>query len=165
MKLTSKALGILIIVITFGGILASTALGYWRSAASKTPSTFTSGEASGMPNPADIRGSYSFLDIEKGFNIPSAELKKAFSISAEKDPAEIRVRDLESIYPDAAAQGIELGAGSMRLFVALYAGIPFEITGDIYLPASAVEMLHLHGNLKPDLSAYIDAHIFPPKEK
>ena len=63
MKLGSKALGIILVVILFGGITLSTALGYWQTKSTKQPIRFQEGEAAGEYNPADIRGSYTFGEI------------------------------------------------------------------------------------------------------
>jgi len=62
---------------------------------------------------------------------------------------------LETIYAD---QEFEIGTASVRLFVALYTGLPYEIVGDLYLPKRAVEMLKSHANLTPEQLDYLDAH-------
>ncbi len=155
MRITSKPLAGLIFIFIFGGILFSTWMNWWQTESNKTPAKFTQGDFTGEYNPLDIRGSYTFGDIESTFGIPSDLLAKAFVLPADSDPFSFQVKTLESIYsfPDK-----EIGTASVRLFVALYAGLPFEITEETYLPSQAVEILKLHGSLTSDQIDYIDSH-------
>jgi hypothetical protein len=155
MRLTSKPLAVIVLVILFGGILFSSAMGWWLTESTKEAATFTEGEFAGMPNPADIRGSYTFGDIENNFDVSAATLAQAFGVSSENDAAAFQVKELESIYAD---QEYEIGTASVRLFVALYTGLPYEIVSDLYLPKRAVEMLKSHTTLTPDQINYLDAH-------
>jgi hypothetical protein len=158
MKIKSIPLGITILVILFGGIFFTTLMNWWQTTNTKVPETFQTGDFAGQANPADIRGSYYLADITKAFNVPSEDLKKAFAIPAETDSASFQVKQLEAIYASAAAAGTEVGTGSVRLFVALYAGLPFEIVEGTYMPAPAVEILKQRGQLTPEQAAYLDAH-------
>ena len=71
MKLKSNVLAIAVLAILFGGILLSSGLGWWQTESSKEAATFTEGEFAGMPNPADIRGSYTFGDVQANFGVPA----------------------------------------------------------------------------------------------
>jgi hypothetical protein len=155
MNLTSKPLAAIIFVILFGGIVISAALGAWQTESTKVAATFTEGEFAGLPNPADIRGSYTFGDVEKNFKVPAAILAQAFALPPETDAAAFATKELESIYADL---GTEIGTSSVRLFVALYTGLPFDLSTDIYLPAPAVDILKSLGTLTPEQVTYIDAH-------
>ena len=155
MTLTSKPLAVIILVVLFGGIALSAALGAWQTESTKVAATFTEGEFAGMANPADIRGSYTFGDVQKNFGVPASLLAEAFAIPADADPAGFAVKELEVIYADLDT---EIGTSSVRLFVALYTGLPYDLSTDIYLPAPAVDILHASGKLKPEQLAYIDAH-------
>jgi hypothetical protein len=157
MKLKSIPLAIILFVILFGGIALTTALNWWQTEGSKQPARFESGEAAGEFNPADIRGSYTFGDIERAFGVPSADLAAAFAIETE-DPAAFAIKDLESIYAELAAAGTEIGTTSVRYFVALYTGLPYTLTGDVYLLRPAVEMLIARGGLTDEQTAYLLAH-------
>ena len=154
MTLTSKPLAVTILVVLFGGILISNAMGWWQTESTKQAATFSEGEFAGQPNPADIRGSYTFGDVENNFDVPATTLAQAFEVSS-VDPAAFGVKDLETIY---AGQEFEIGTASVRLFVALYTGLPYEIVEEIYLPERAVEMLKSHATLTADQIAYLDAH-------
>ncbi|MCB0119031.1 MAG: hypothetical protein KDD72_08375 [Anaerolineales bacterium] len=155
MTLTSKPLSVILIVLMFGGIMFSSAMGWWATESTKEPVRFTEGEFAGMANPADIRGSYTFGDISNSFDVTPEVLAQAFGITSD-DPATFALKDLETIYLDSE---YEIGTASVRLFVAFYTGLPLDTTGEeIYLPQFAVHILQAKGNLTPDQSAYIDAH-------
>ena len=157
MKLTSKPLAAIIVVILFGGIVLTTALNWWRTEGRREPARFERGEAAGEYNPTDIRGSYTFGDIERAFKVPSTDLVAAFAIQTD-DPAAFAIKDLETLYAEAAAAGTEIGTASVRYFVALYTGLPYALVGDVYLPRPAVDMLIARGNLTVEQTAYLLAH-------
>ncbi len=140
-RIKAVPLAALVVVSIFGGIAVSKAVGYWSTTSSKEPVTFKSGDLAGLPNPADIRGSYSWLDIEKAFGVPAAEAAKAFS-TAERalDPAE-RVSALEELYLPLLPPGLEIGTGAVRLFVSLYTGLPLEAEEGSVLPEGAIAYL------------------------
>jgi hypothetical protein len=55
--------------------------------------------------------------------------------------------------------GYEIGTASVRLFVAYYAGLPFDTTGqEIYMPQSATAILLAKGNLTPEQIAYLEKY-------
>ena len=155
MKLTAKVLAALIFVILFGGIALTTALGWWQTTTTKVPVKYAEGEAAGQYNPADIRGSYKFGDISSLFEIPLVDLQTAFRLPEDADPAEYQVKSLEAQY---ASLPTEIGTTSIRLFVAFFKGLPFEITDEIYLPVEAVEVLKQKADLTPEQIAYLDSH-------
>ena len=138
MTLTSKPLSVILIVLMFGGIMFSSAMGWWATESTKEPVRFTEGEFAGMANPADIRGSYTFGDISNSFDVTPEVLAQAFGITSD-DPAAFALKDLETIYLDSE---YEIGTASVRLFVAFYTGLPLDTTGEeIYLPQFAVHIL------------------------
>lgn len=155
MTLTSKSLAFLVFFIMFGGIALSTALGWWETESTKQPAKYTEGEFAGQANPADIRGSYTFGDIANSFDVTSETLAQAFQVTT-KEPATFAIKELESIYLDS---GYEVGTNSVRLFVAYYLGLPFDVTGqEIYLPKPAVDILANHAMLTPEQLTYIQSH-------
>jgi hypothetical protein len=157
MRLTAKPLAFIILAVIFGGVLVTSAFNWWTTESNKVPVKFTSGEAAGQYNPADIRGSYTFGDIEKNFAVPAAQLGAAFALPADTDPASFKVNQLESIY---AGLEVEIGTASVRLFTAFYAGLPYDLnTGEeTFLPRLAVEILTALGTLSPDRLAYLAVH-------
>ena len=155
MNLTSKPLAIIVMVLMFGGIFFSSAMGWWATESTKEPVTFTDGEFAGEANPADIRGSYTFGDIANSFDVTPEVLAQAFGIT-EGDPAVFAVKELEVIYADS---GFEIGTASVRLFVAYYASLPFDTTDqEIYMPQSATDILLAKGNLSPEQIAYLETY-------
>jgi hypothetical protein len=152
MTINSKTLAVLIVVILFGGILLSTALGWWQTESNKIAATFTEGEFAGQANPADIRGSYTFGDVEENFGVSAATLGQAFNVS--DNPAMFQVKNLEGT---ATESGVEIGTSSVRLFVAFYKNLPFDLSTDIYLPEPAAELLKSQ-NLTPERTAYVETH-------
>jgi hypothetical protein len=152
MIIKSKTLAILVISILFGGILISSGLGWWKTESSKVAATFKDGEFAGQANPADIRGSYTFGDIEKNFDVPAATLGQAFNVNT--SPEAFQVKSLEGT---AAENGVEIGTASVRLFVAFYKDLPFDLSTDIYLPESAAAILKAR-SLAPEQLAYLDLH-------
>ena len=156
MNLTSKTLAAIILVILFGGIVFSTAMGWWATESSKVAATYTEGEFAGQANPADIRGSYTFGDVEKNFGIPAAIMAQAFNIQTE-NPAAFAAKELETIYGESE---FEVGTASVRLFVAFYNGLPFDLSTDMYLPQSAADLLKSR-NLTAEQSAYLESHSIP----
>jgi len=156
MTLTSKPLAALLIVIMFGGIFFSSAMGWWQTAPTKEAAQFTSGEFAGQANPADIRGSYTFGDVEKNFGISPAVLAEAFGVKSD-NPAAFAVKGLEALYTGGEQ---EIGPPSVRLFVAFYNGLPYDLSTDIYLPESAAMLLRAR-NLSSEQAAYLAAHTVP----
>ena len=155
MTLTSKPLAVIVLVVIFGSILFSSAMGWWATESTKVPVTFSEGEFAGQANPADIRGSYTFGDIAKSFDVTPEVLAQAFGIT-EGDPAAFAIKELETIYLDS---GYEIGTASVRLFVAYHAGLPFDTTGqEIYLPQSATDILLAKGNLTAEQIAYLEKY-------
>ena len=155
MTLTSKPLAVIVLVMLFGGIFFSSAIGWWATESTKVPVTFTEGEFAGQANPVDIRGSYTFGDIANSFDVTPEILAQAFGIT-EGDPAIFAVKELEGIYLDS---GFEIGTASVRLFVAYYTGLPFDTTDlELYMPQSATDILLAKGNLSPEQIAYLEAY-------
>ena len=155
MTLTSKPLAVMLFVILFGGIALSSAMGWWATESTKEPTTFTEGEFAGLANPADIRGSYTFGDIANSFDVTPEILAQAFGITTE-DPAAFAVKELEAIYLES---GFEIGTNSVRMFVAFYTGLPFDLTAEeTVLLQSATDILLAKGNLTPEQVTYLETH-------
>ncbi len=156
MTLTSRPLAGLIVFVLFGGIFFSSATGWWQTESTKQAAVIKTGAFAGQANPADIRGSYTFGDVEKNFAISPSLLAEAFGIM-KTDPAAFAVKGLEEMY---AGADKEVGTASVRLFVALYKGMPYDLSADIYLPESAAALLGTR-NLTSEQTAYVAAHTVP----
>lgn len=143
MRLKSWMLAFLSFTVIFGSVWISDALGYWQTEGSKQPSRISEGAFEGAPDPADIRGSYSFGDIENAFGIDAVVLAEAFGVDGAQAET-FQVKSLESRYSTLAEQGVEIGTDSVRVFVALYAGLPYDSEA-AFLPSSAVDILIRQG--------------------
>ena len=138
MRITPRWMAVFVVTVLFGGILLSIALGEWTTKSTKEPLTFAEGEFAGEYNPADIRGSYTFGEISRLFEIPLEDLAVAFRVT-ETDVAAVSVKTLEEKFVDL---GVDLGTSSVRLFVALYKGLPFDLSGeDTFLLPEAAALL------------------------
>ncbi len=157
MRLKSIPLAIIILVILFGSISVTTVLGWWQTETSKVPAVYAKGEAAGQFNPADIRGSYTFGDINKNFGIPLDDLQKAFRVPNEGDMAAFQVKSLEEMYVDLP---VEMGTGSVRLFAAFYKGLPYDLeaNADTHLFPEAADILRAIGKMTADQAAFLSTH-------
>lgn len=156
MEIKSKALGISLILIFCIGIFAGNLAGLWKTESSKTARVINEGVYAGEKNPEDIKGSFSFSDIENNFAIPEDVLRIAFGLDKVSDISAFKCKDLETYYGTAIDK--EIGTGSMRLFVALYKGIDYDLTSDIYLPNTAVKLLKEKNNLTQVQLDYLKNH-------
>ena len=170
MKIRSKTLGVIIAIVIFGGIMGASALGLWKTVSVRNPARLQLSESvgeiagesagTGAYNPADIRGNHRFSEISEMFDIPLETLSRAFALPADVDPATFRNQDFDSIYPEFGGEQ-EIGNGSMKWFVALYTGLPFELEDDeedTYLLRPAVDILKSQADLTAEQIAYLDAH-------
>ena len=131
---------VIVPVVFVVGIGGSMLLNWWITESTKLPRSFSSGEFAGEYNPADIRGSYSFADIESAFGIPVDVLAQAFGVTDTLDPSGFQAKSLEEMYvvqPD----GGEVGTDALRYFVSLYTGLPYLPEESTRLPSPAVGVL------------------------
>jgi len=146
-RLKTVPLAVITVATIFGGIVIAKSVGYYETTSSKQPVKFKTGELAGLPNPADIRGSYTWNDIERVFGVPAAQAAAAFSVPGQAlEPAE-RVSVLESMYAEILPAGLEIGTGAVRLFVSLYTGLPMEAEEGSVLPPAALAMLAVRPGL------------------
>ncbi|MHB1314651.1 MAG: hypothetical protein ACYCX2_04105 [Christensenellales bacterium] len=154
MRLKPQTALIISAAILVIGIVLTSVLGLWTTESTKIPKKIAEGDSLGQYDPADIRGSYTFADISKSFSVPVEDLAAAFQVEQSQANG-FQCKGLESKFADAPN---EIGTGSVRLFVALYANLPYEPTEDTYLPDTAAEVLKAKSNLSPENFAYIESH-------
>ena len=170
MEIRSKTLSVIITIVIFGGIMGASALGLWKTKSVRNPAKIqlseSVGEAagenagSGDPDPAGIRGNHRFGEISEMFDIPLEILSRAFALPADVDPATFKNQDFDTIYPEFEGEQ-EIGNGSVKWFVALYTGLPFELEDDeedTYLLRPAVDILKSHADLTAEQIAYLDVY-------
>ena len=175
MIIRSKTLGTIITIVIFGGIIGAAALGMWKTESGRNAArlqiggsvdeTF-GGEMVGGKigtvayDPAAIRGNHQFDLISNKFDIPLESLCRAFALPVDVDHAAFRSQDFETIYPEFEHEQ-EIGNGSLKWFVALYTGLPYELVDDdedTYLLLPAVDILKNHADLTAEQIAYLDAY-------
>lgn len=148
MKLGYKSMGIIVVALFVAGIGAASIAGYWKTEGSKQPVTIKQGEFAGMPNPSDIRGSYTWSDVAKAFDFDVQLLLKAFGAG---DPL-LRMNTLETIYGELGLpEGTEIGTDSVKLFVSLLTGLPHVPEEGTLLPIAAIEVLRTEGQGSAEL--------------
>jgi hypothetical protein len=147
--------GLIVLVVLFGGISISAAFNIWRTESSKIPAKIERGEFAGQADPSDIRGSYSLADLQKAFEVPVDVLARAFGVSHVEDAAAFKCKQLEDIYAN-LPDGREIGTDSVRLFVALYKGLPHTPEDSTSLPNPAVSILKELGTLTEEQIALVD---------
>lgn len=155
MKISNKTIVVSIVVVLFCGIFIFDSLGLWKTESTKIPQKISQGEFAGEYNPEDIRGSYSFKDIENAFGVKSETIARAFNLDA-VNPGGIKAKDLETVY-DYFEGDMEIGTGSIKLFISLYTGLPYSEVD--YLPTTAVEVLKEEGKWSDDLENLISNYI------
>ncbi len=158
MKINQILLSIIIAVIVFGTIFITDALGIWQTTTTKIPAKYLTGEAAGQYNPDDIRGSYSFGDVSSLFNVPLDDLANAFALENKNSFSSFLCKDLEAIYVLAASDGKEVGTSSVGIFVALYKGLPIELTDTTYFPDTAEEILLKAGKMTDEQKTFVMTH-------
>jgi hypothetical protein len=139
MTLRSKHVVPIVLAVFILGIGGTMIFNLWQTTSSKVPATYSSGEFAGEYNPADIRGSYSFGDIEEAFAVPVTALAEAFAVDDTENPAAFLCKSLEELY--GAMQNGEVGTDSVRWFVALYTGLPYTPEEDTLLPSASISVL------------------------
>lgn len=155
MKINTLTMGIIILLLIFGGISSTLAMDLWSTTSDKTPAKIKEGYAAGSNNPADIRGSYTFSEVADAFGIDLGVLFEAFNISSDTDGNEIKTKDLENLYK--ASEG-EIGNESVQLFVALYKNLPIELDGT-YITKNATKLiLQENSELTEEQKNYIETH-------
>ena len=159
MRIKAITAALILLLFFLLGIGATILTGYWRTESSKEPARFTTGEAAGEYNPADIRGSYSLGDIETAFKIPLETLAKAFGVSDRSDPAAIQLKEFEEAYGE--IDGKEVGTDSMRLFVSRYLGLPYGVEETTALPQPAFNILKKEASLSSEELSELEGLVLP----
>ena len=98
MKIRSKMMGPLVLIFFIVGIGGTMIANYWNSEKIKIPVKFKEGEFKGEYDPADIRGSYSFEDVNKTFKVPISDIAKAFGFGDAETQSQLKAKDIERVF-------------------------------------------------------------------
>ena len=147
-----------VFVVMFGGIYLTIGTGHWVTTREAEPVKLESGEYS----PADIRGSYTFAEIEKFFAVPADLLFEAFMIPEDLRKPTFQIKNMEGMFAPVIIEGseVEVGTDLIRVFTSLYSGSPYESDETTHLPSSAVNALIQEQKLDPEQTAYWQVHVF-----
>lgn len=155
MKINQIIVGITAVAVLLGTVFVTTQTGLWKTTSTKVPDTIDSGDFQGQYDPADIRGSYTFGEISDLFDIPVEDLASAFVLDTQ-NASILKCKDLESMYT--IEEDKEVGTASVRLFVALYKGLPITLTDTVYLPQSAEAILVQAGKMTEEQAQFVASH-------
>lgn len=155
MKIKPALLALITIVIILGGIGIAQLSGIWSTTSNGGSEGGGGGYGGGRNEtvtagslePEDIRGSFTFASVATAFEIDPAVLLTAFGLPADLDPADLRTGDLEALYE---SSGLDIGNGSVKIFVSMYKNIPMDLEEDSYLPVTAIDIIQA---ASPDLTA------------
>ena len=154
MKIKPQTAILIVLMIFISGISITSVLGLWSTTSTKVPVKLKDAQYAGAYDPSDIRGSYTFSEISRLYNIPLEDLAAAFSVNLEK-ASDFKCKDLESSYADSQ---YEIGTASVRMFAAAYLGFPYDPTEETYLPDTAVKILTEKGSMTQEQRDYLDSH-------
>lgn len=143
MKNKSLLIFISSVIIIFVGIFTSDQLGYWSTQSS---GDFLSKDEEGniMAIPDELRGSTTFEEIENAFGIPANRLAAAYNFDSD-EPGLIKVMYVSDAFAY-LGEDVEMGTGSVRLFIYIYNGLDTSDLEEIEnIPSTAVEVLKEDG--------------------
>ena len=149
MKIKPQIVIAIVLVIIAAGVGYAALSGAWATNSSNGNG---SGNGDGNGEGNGIRGSSTFAEISSQYGIAEEDLLSAFGVG-DMAPETVSPSGLTEIYPDE-----EIGTGSVRLFVALYLGDEYDLTGDANLLEQAVQILQERGTLTVEQEQYLDLH-------
>ena len=152
-------LAIAVFVLLFGGIYLTIGTGHWSTTRKAEPIKLESGEYS----IADIRGSYTFAEVEKFFGVPADLLFQAFLVPEERRSDTFKIQHMhEDFFEPVILNGteIEVGTDIVRVITSLYTGLPYTSDETFHLPVSAVNLLVQEQKLQGEEKTYWETHTF-----
>jgi len=157
MKLKNSHIGVLIVLILIGGIYVAKGFDLWATESEKIPVKLSEGVGAGTYDPFDIRGSYTFAEIARLFEIDIALLAEAFQLGDADAANAHQSKDLEALYGELPG-GVEIGNESVQVFVAIMKELDID-GADAYLPTSAVQvLLRVNPQQSEEIMAYLESH-------
>jgi hypothetical protein len=153
MKLKPQYALLITLIIIIAGVVFSSAAGLFDTKSSKEPEKMSEAGYEDSYDPGDIRGSYTFTEISSLYGIPLEDLMTAFIL--DKGDVNEKIGELGAKFESSEA---EIGTASVRLFVAYYLDVPYDLTEEVFLPASAVELLISRGSLDSEQTAFLESH-------
>ncbi len=134
-------MALLVVAVVFGTIGVANALGAYAAQGGNGGGEGGGGPAlpSGGALPADIKGSMTIGAVADGFGIPVEDLAAAFHLPS-GSAAEMKVKDVGGLGLGGDS-GLDVSVSSVRWFVALYVGKPYEPEESAGLTPEAASIL------------------------
>lgn len=123
MILHQRSVAAITLGLFVAGIGLTMAFNLWTTTTTKNPARYDRGQATGLANPADIRGSYTLADVAAAFPIEVDTLARAFRVPLDGNQAGFQAKNLEAMAEGEAESPV--GTDAVRLFTALWVGRPF----------------------------------------
>jgi len=158
MKIKPAGVAVLTVVVLFGGIGLARLAGLWRTSGGPGGGSRRNNTTvvAGSYTPDDIRGSFTLQNVADAFSIEPEVLRQAFGLPEGFDLASLRSSHLERLY---AAAGVDIGNGSVKLFVSCYTDVPLSGEVDSWLPVTAAEVIReARADLDEGEQSYLDSH-------
>lgn len=152
MKLKPITVALLTLSIIFLGYLTLNNLSFFQSEDS-LPERYEDGSY----DASSIKGSYTFEEISRFYDIPLNVLAQAFMIENHPTLDTVKTGDLSALFEGYIGEN-EIGNGSVQLFVAAYLGQDIELIEDTYLFESAVRIIIEENQVSDTLLSYIHDH-------
>jgi hypothetical protein len=145
------------LIIIFLGIFLADQLGYWSTESS---GDFLRGdsEEESMTSPDELRGSSTFGEIESAFDVPAERLAKAYNFDT-NEAALIKVMYVSDAFAY-LGEDVEMGTGSVKMFIYLYNGLDTSNLEEIEnLPSTAVDVLKEDGKWTNESQALMSEYV------
>ena len=124
-------------------------MNWWNDGSTKVPRQISQDDGSQQYDAADIRGSSTFGDTSKFFDVPLEVYKDVFDLTG--DISAQLLKSIEEVHP-------EYSAHSVAIFTAFYHGLPYPLVDDNYLPEKAAILLKQRAKMSAEQAAYLEAH-------
>jgi hypothetical protein len=158
MRVKPWMMALLVVAVVFGTIGVADALGVYAVRGGNGGGSGEGGGGPALPSgalPADIKGSMTLGAVADGFGIPIADLAAAFHLPA-GSAAGTKAKDVGGLGLGGDS-GFEISVSSVRWFVALYVGKPYEPEESAGLTPEAAAILLAKADLDDAEKALVAA--------
>ena len=137
MKTKQQTVLAVVVPALFVGVIGVAGmLGWWQTANVRTPRTLSQAAGTGsvtgvtLYDPADIRGSSRWSEIEGFFGVPVATIAEAFGFrGTTAELGALTAKAVDELYGEVEGVDgthLDVGTDAVKFFVALLEGLPFE---------------------------------------
>lgn len=146
------------LIIIFVGIYLADLLGFWNTTSSSDFTIIDEETQKEVLSIDEIRGSTSFEELESFFGVPAVQLATAFNFNT-NTPELLKAMDVSEAY-DYLGEDVEMGTGSVRMFIYMYTGTSMAGLEEIEnIPSTAKEVLENEGKWTEELEEMMTGYI------